>query len=170
MEAPSECVQAPVVAAGLSVWYSRRDSEVIAMPLTVEEIDEFLRGPNIAVVATLDPDGQPHAVPTWYLYEDGEVVIHTGVRSRKYRNLRQNPRVTLCVDTKTPPYQAVVLYGRATTEVRTDDERSRRMAVAYLGETAGNRYADALRGEPMVVVRVKPERVISWDYGRGDNP
>lgn len=140
------------------------------MPLSREEIDELLRGPNIAVVATVDPDGQPHAVPTWYLHEDGEVVFHTGVRSRKYRNLRRNSRVTLCVDVKTPPYRAVVLYGRATTEVRADEERSRRMAVAYLGEKAGNRYADSLRGEPLVVVRVKPERVISWDYGRGDNP
>ena len=140
------------------------------MSLTREEIDEFLRGPNIAVVATVDPDGQPHAVPTWYLYEDGEVVFHTGLRSRKYRNLRHSPRVTLCVDTKTPPYQAVVVYGRATTEVRTDGESSRRMAVAYLGEELGNRYADSLGGDPMVVVRVKPERVISLDYGRGDNP
>jgi hypothetical protein len=54
--------------------------------------------------------------------------------------------------------------------VGTDEERSRRMAVAYLGENVGNRYADSLRGESLVVVRVKPERVISWDYGRGDNP
>jgi nitroimidazol reductase NimA-like FMN-containing flavoprotein (pyridoxamine 5'-phosphate oxidase superfamily) len=35
------------------------------MPLTREEIDEFLRGPKIATVATVDPDGQPHVVPTW---------------------------------------------------------------------------------------------------------
>ena len=140
------------------------------MPLTREEIDEFLREPNIAVVATVDPDGQPHAVPTWYLYEGGEVVLHTGVRSRKYRNLRRNPRVTLCVDTKTPPYRAVALYGRAVTEVCVDEDRSRRMAVAYLGESVGNRYADSLGGEALVLVRVKPQRVISWDYSRGDNP
>jgi PPOX class probable F420-dependent enzyme len=140
------------------------------MPLTREEIDEFLRAPNVAVVATVDPDGQPHAVPTWYLYEDGEIVFHTGLRSRKYRNLRRNPRVTLCVDVKMAPYRAVVLYGRATIEVRSDEERTRRMAVAYLGEEIGSRYADSLRGERLVVVRVRPERVISWDYGRGDSP
>lgn len=140
------------------------------MPLTQEETDEFLRGANIAAVATVDPDGQPHVVPTWYVYDDGEVVFHTGLRSRKYRNLRRNPRVTLCVDTRTPPYRAVVVYGKATTEVATDEERSRRMAVAYLGEKVGNRYADSLRGGSVVVVRVKPERVISWDYARGDNP
>jgi PPOX class probable F420-dependent enzyme len=140
------------------------------MPLTQSEIDEFLRAPNIAVVATVDPDGQPHVVPTWYLHEDGEVVFHTGLRSRKYRNLRQNPRVTLCIDVKTAPYRAVVLYGQAEMEVRTDEERTRRMAVAYLGEGIGNRYADSLHGERLVVVRVRPKRVISWDYARGDRP
>ena len=140
------------------------------MPLTQEEIDEFLRGPNVAVVATVDPDGQPHIVPTWYLYEDGEIVLHTGLNSRKYRNLRQNARLTVCVDTKTAPYKAVVIYGRAKMEIRTDEEGTRRMAVAYLGEKLGNRYADSLRGQRLVVVRVKPDRVISWDYGRGDRP
>jgi len=140
------------------------------MPMTQEEIDEFLRAPNIAVVATVDPDGQPHVVPTWYVYEDGEIIFHTGPRSRKYRNLRQNPRVTLCVDSKAAPYKAVVIYGQASMEARTDEERTRRMAVAYLGEGIGNRYADSLSGERLVVVRVKPDRVISWDYARGDRP
>jgi PPOX class probable F420-dependent enzyme len=143
---------------------------VIAMPLTQEETDGFLRAPNVAVVATVDPDGQPHVVPTWYLYEDGEVVLHTSLRSRKYRNLRQNARVTLCVDSKAAPYKAVVIYGLASMEVRNDEERTRRMAVAYLGESIGNRYADSLRGGRLVVVRVKPDRVISWDYARGDRP
>jgi PPOX class probable F420-dependent enzyme len=142
----------------------------MVMPLTRDEIDEFLRAPNVAVVATVDPDGQPHVVPTWYLYEDGEIVLHTGRRSRKYRNLRQNPRVTLCVDSKAAPYKAIVIYGRANLEVRTDEERTRRMAVAYLGEAIGSRYADSLRAERLVVVRVKPDRVISWDYARGDRP
>jgi hypothetical protein len=63
----------------------------------------------------------------------------------------------------------VVVYGRASLEVGTDDERSRRMAVAYLGEALGNRYADVFGGE-RVIARVRPERIVSWDYGRGDRP
>ena len=140
------------------------------MPMTPEEIDEFLSRPNVAVVSTVDPDGQPHAVPTWYEWSRGEIVFHTGLRSRKYRNLRRNPRVTLCVDERTAPYRAVVLYGRARMTVGTDDERVRRFALAYLGPRAGPAYADSLRGERMVIVRVRPERIISWDYGKGDNP
>ena len=44
------------------------------------------------------------------------------------------------------------------------------MAINYLGERLGSRYADSLRGERMVIVRVRPEKVTSWDYGRGDRP
>ncbi|MGQ9573242.1 MAG: pyridoxamine 5'-phosphate oxidase family protein [Dehalococcoidia bacterium] len=140
------------------------------MPLSKEEIEEFLSQPNIAVVATVGPDGQPHAVPTWYEYSHGEIVFHTGPHSRKYRNLRHNDRVSICVDTKTAPYKAVVVYGRAVTEVGTDDDRSRRMAISYLGERVGNRYADSVQGSRLVIVRVRPEKIVSWDYGRGDNP
>ena len=140
------------------------------MPLSKEEIEAFLRQPNVAVVATVGPDGQPHAVPSWYEYDDGQIVLHMGLRSRRYRNLRHNDRVSICVDTKTAPYRAVVAYGRARLEEGTDDERSRRMAVAYLGEALGNRYADMVRGERLVIVRVRPERIVSWDYGRGDRP
>lgn len=140
------------------------------MPLSKQEIRDFLCQPNIAVVATVGPDGRPHAVPTWYEYDEGEIVLHMGQRSRRYRNLRRNDRVALCMDTRTPPYKALVIEGRAVTEVGTDDERSRRMAIAYLGEAIGTRYADGIRGSRMVIARVRPERIISWDYGRGDNP
>ena len=89
---------------------------------------------------------------------------------RPRQELVDLPRVTLCIDEKTPPYRAVVLYGQARMTVGTDDERVRRFALAYLGPKAGTAYADSLRGERLVIVRVRPERIISWDYGKADNP
>lgn len=140
------------------------------MPLTSQEIDELLSGPHIAVVSTIKPDGQPHAVPTWYDYADKEIVFHTGLRSRKYRNLRRNNRITVCVDIRTPPYKAVVIEGKAEVTVGHDGERRRRMAVKYLGEERGRRYLERMGDGEVVIVRVKPDKIISWDYGRGDNP
>ena len=37
--------------------------------------DEYLKQPNVAVLATVSPSGAPHAVPIWYLYEDGDFVM-----------------------------------------------------------------------------------------------
>jgi PPOX class probable F420-dependent enzyme len=135
------------------------------MPLSKEQAEAFLREPHIAVLATVRPDGRPHVVPTWYEYDNGEVVLHMSAASVRYGNIQHNNRVALCMDTRTPPYKAVIVEGSAGMEEGTDDERTRRMAVHYLGEARGNRYADSLRGASVVIARVKPDRFISWDYG-----
>ena len=144
------------------------------MPLSKEEIETFLKEPNIAVIATVAPDGAPHLVPTWYEYDGGEVVLHMGPNSRRYGNMKHNDRVAICVDTRIPPYKAVILEGRARVEEvgyqGSNAERMRRMAVHYLGEVAGNRYADSMEGLPTVVARVTPRHIASWDYGRRDDP
>ncbi len=91
-------------------------------------------------------------------------MFHTGKNSFKYRCLERDPRITLCIDTKIPPYKAVVLKGRVTMAEHDDSARTLRMAVAYLGEKLGRAYAKSLEGEKVVVVSFRPERVISWDY------
>ena len=40
------------------------------------EIEEFLRKPNPAVVATVRPDGSPHSVATWYDLVDGLILLN----------------------------------------------------------------------------------------------
>ena len=135
------------------------------MPMKKKDIEKLLRKPIVAVVAVTAPDGAPHAVPTWYEYDDGTIVFHTGAEAFKYKCLVRDPRVTLVVDTKKPPYKSVVVKGRATLEEKTDDKRLERMAVAYLGKKLGKAYAKPLKGQKIVVASFKPERTISWDYG-----
>ncbi len=135
------------------------------MPMKKKDIEKLLKKSIVAVVAVTAPDGAPHAVPTWYETDKGEIVFHTGPESFKYKCLVRDPRVTLVVDTKDPPYKSVVLKGRVSMEERLDDKRLERMSIAYLGKKAGKRYAKSMSGQKMIVVRFKPERTISWDYG-----
>lgn len=138
------------------------------MPLSQTELDQFLAEPNIAVVATSGPTGKPHAMPIWYAWRDGKVLFHTGGESKKARNLRANTRVSIVVDTKVAPYKVVVIEGRAS-ELPGDPALAREVAIHYLGERAGERYA-AQSGEPGTLVAVTPTKVISWDYARESNP
>jgi PPOX class probable F420-dependent enzyme len=138
----------------------------VPMPMSKPEIEKLLGEANIAVVATTAPDGSPHAVPTWYEYRNGEIMFHTAKTAFKYKCLAHDPRITLCVDTKEPPYKAVVLKGRASMEEKIDDESIRRMAVHYLGAKLGEAYAKSSKGARVVVVRFKPGRTTSWDYGK----
>lgn len=138
------------------------------MPLTQSEIDTFLSEPNIAVVATAAPSGKPHAMPIWYLWRDGKVLFHTGGDSKKMRNLRANDRISIVVDTKVAPYKVVVIEGKAK-ELPGDKSLAREIAIHYLGEKQGERYASQST-EPGTLVEVIPTRVISWDYAKESNP
>ncbi|HSP54227.1 MAG TPA: pyridoxamine 5'-phosphate oxidase family protein [Dehalococcoidia bacterium] len=61
------------------------------MPELTESQSSFLDEANVAVLATVDQRGRPHAAPVWYLWDDGELVISTGRGSQKHRNIEANP-------------------------------------------------------------------------------
>lgn len=138
------------------------------MPLTPQELDAFLSEPHIAVVATSGPKGKPHAMPVWYAWRAGQLLFHTGADSKKLRNLRSNPRISVVIDTKVAPYKVVVVEGRAT-EAAGDPELATEIAVHYLGEKLGQRYVEQSGGTGSLVT-VVPDKVISWDYARESNP
>jgi Pyridoxamine 5'-phosphate oxidase len=52
------------------------------------ELDEFLRRPNPSVIATLRPDGSPHTAATWYLWEDGRVLVNMDESRKRLACLR----------------------------------------------------------------------------------
>ena len=132
------------------------------MALSQQQIDEFLGQPHIAVVATASTAAIPHAMPIWYLWRDGKVLFHTGADSKKMRNLHENNHITVVVDSKQPPYKAVIIEG-STTELPGDPALARQIAIHYLGEKNGERYLSASPG-PGTLVAVTPTKVISWDY------
>ena len=60
-------------------------------------VRELLGKRLVGVLATLEPNGAPHVVPLWYAAHGTAVVLATSSRSRKVRNLRREPRATLCL-------------------------------------------------------------------------
>ena len=139
------------------------------MPLSQAELDSFLAEHNIAVVATSGPKGKPHAMPVWYAWRDGKVLFHTGEESKKVRNLRNNSRISVVVDTKTAPYKVAVIEGAARL-LPGDSALAQEVAIHYLGETIGRQYVSRSAGGPGTLVEVTPQRIISWDYARESNP
>jgi hypothetical protein len=77
-------------------------------------------------LATVRPDGLPHAVPVLAVWVDGSLYFCAGESTRKARNLVQNPRCVMTVEAN--PLDLVV-EGRAT-KVR-HEHALRRVAGAY---------------------------------------
>ena len=85
------------------------------------EIDELLRRPNPAVIATLRPDGSPHSVATWYLWDGERLLVNMDASRARLGFLRRDPRVSLTVLDGESWYRHVSLRGRVVELVDDDD-------------------------------------------------
>ncbi|MGZ4319328.1 MAG: PPOX class F420-dependent oxidoreductase [Gaiellaceae bacterium] len=123
------------------------------------EVDEFLRLPNPAVVATLRPDGSPHTVPTWYDWEDGRVLLNMEDSRVRLGFMRRDPRVALTVlgSGEDDWYSHVSLLGKIVS-IEDDDSLADidRLALRYTGKPFRTR--DAKR----VSALLEPERWHEW--------
>lgn len=139
--------------------------------MTREEREAFLADTHVAVVSIAEPGRGPLAVPVWYGYEPGrDVRIVTAPSSRKAKLLRAAGRASLCAQTETPPYRYVMVEGPVSF-ADVDYERDvRQIALRYLGSEMGEMYLTATAGERerdgMVLVRLRPERWYTVDYGK----
>ena len=129
--------------------------------------EEFLKQPNVAILATVGPGGRAHAAPIWYLYKDGVVIISTGRGSQKHRNVEAHPEVTLVVDRRTLPYYAVMAQGAAEIAGPLADELRREMAVRYLGEETARAYMARRGGGDSVTIRLRPRKLIEYRGAAG---
>jgi len=129
--------------------------------------EEFLAEANVAILATVDRKGRPHAAPVWYLYESGALVISTGRGSQKHRNVEANPEVTVVVDRRTLPYYAAMVSGRVDIGPPLSDEKRLEMAVRYLGDELGQRYVERTAGSDSITIRLKPRKVIAYEGRAG---
>jgi len=139
------------------------------------EVAAFLREGRTMTLVTNGPRGFPHAVAMFYgLDDDGTVRFSTYERSQKVKNIERDPRVTLLVERGSAyaELRGVMIEGRA--EISKDLDAT----VATMIE------ATAATGSPLpdpgaipqamkermagkrVLVRVRPERVVSWDHGK----
>jgi PPOX class probable F420-dependent enzyme len=131
--------------------------------MTDDERETFLRQANVAVLGTVDARERPHAAPVWYLYDDGVFRISTGDGSQKHRNILANPNISLVIDQRALPYYAVMVQGTAHIGQAFSVEDSLRLAVRYLGENLGARYAERANAEASVSLTIRPRKVIVYD-------
>jgi nitroimidazol reductase NimA-like FMN-containing flavoprotein (pyridoxamine 5'-phosphate oxidase superfamily) len=90
------------------------------------------------VLATVDAEGWPYAVPLNHVVVDGALILHSAREGHKLRNLQANERVSYCVVTEAEPvplelatrYESAVAFGRA--RLITEDEE-KRAALRALG-------------------------------------
>jgi PPOX class probable F420-dependent enzyme len=108
-------------------------------PLT-QELIEFLSAPNPSVIGTVDRHGSPHTAATWYVWDDGRVLVNMADTRKRLEHMRRDPRVSLTVVDKDVWYNQVTLRGRAV-EIADDTDLAGidRLSTHYTGDPYARR-------------------------------
>lgn len=152
---------------------SRRDQ----IRLTDEELAQYLAKSQTIIICSINKDGTPHPMPMWFGVEpDGAIVMTTFTKSQKIANIQRDPRVTLLVESGGAVYsnlKGVVLYGKA--ELIRDTEQVVDILTRVSTKTLDNPddktrdgIRSAVRGTApkRTGIRIRPERVVSWDHSK----
>jgi PPOX class probable F420-dependent enzyme len=128
------------------------------MPTTPlpEELQALLAQPHPAVMASLKPDGSPLTVATWYLFEDGRVLVNMDDTRARLEHIRKDPRVSLTV-LDSDWYRHVSLQGRVVSlEPDTGLTDIDRLSTHYRGE------AYPVRDKPRTSAWIEIDRWHGW--------
>ena len=108
---------------------------------------DYLADRRLGRLATIGADGLPHVVPLGWSYNPALDTIDVGgrdlARTRKFRNVRANPKVALVIDDVLPPWRPRCVMVRGEAEALEE-------ATSADGERLGP------------IIRIHPTQVISW--------
>jgi len=131
------------------------------MPVELsEKARAYLREKRFAVLATLNKDGTPQLTTMWYLLEnDGTILMNTRAGRLKERNMRRNPRISICI-----PDGYVYLTIKGQVEMIDDPKVSQRdiyrLSARYHGEEKARKQMETqFSKEQRVTLRLKPESI-----------
>jgi hypothetical protein len=152
---------------------SRRDQ----IQMSEDEVRAYIDSKKTITIVSNGPGGFPHPMPMWFARDpDDSIRMATYRTSQKILNIKRDPRVSLLCETgvEYQELRGVVLYGVAEL---VDDfvlACDTLLRAGGRGEglpadpAAAKQIMDAMRknAEKRFVIRVKPDRVVSWDHAK----
>jgi PPOX class probable F420-dependent enzyme len=133
--------------------------------LAAPRVQRFLATKEVALLATIQGDGAPLAMPMWFLPDGPSLVMISVADTQKVRNLRRDPRVCVVAESVTGAGAicGVTVQGRAEF---LEDGPERRALVDHLLARYHPRLERLWGGREMppsrVMFRIVPARVRDW--------
>ncbi len=124
-----------------------------------QEINQFLAGTKMAVMATINRDGSPHLSPNWYYY-DGERLSFVTTKERlKFFNLRRDDRMAVCIYEPPLASDYVVIQGRATIDDGDIWDDARHVIRRYVEADQVDGYVERWKTQPRILVKITPDKI-----------
>ena len=126
------------------------------------KIEHWLQAFRSIWVSTTRPDGRPHAVPVWYIWDGRYLYFISDRHLQKAKNLARQPWIVVHAGDGD---DVVILEGNV--EIMTDRPELERVDAAYRAK-----YVDPGSGAQATIFepesdlyRVNVKRIMAWEYG-----
>ncbi|MER6514814.1 PPOX class F420-dependent oxidoreductase [Nonomuraea sp. NPDC001636] len=120
----------------------------------------YLSEQELGRLATLGPDGSPHSQPVAIWFDPATETVQIGgpelSKSRKYKNVLADPRVSLVIDDQSPTPNALGQTGRGI-ELRGHAE------IVFLDPPLHPAFDHE-------ALRIRPHRIVAWNLEPITNP
>jgi len=108
-------------------------------------------------IATSRPGGRPHLMVVWGIWLDESLWLSTGSRTRKAKNLEENPN---CVMATEDADEAVIVEG---TAARASDETPIKRVIAAYNTKYGGDLEPLLESTGSLIFRITPRVIFAQD-------
>jgi len=128
--------------------------------------DKFLKSQKILRLATISKRGTPHIVPVWYLYKSGIFYVGTNTSTKKAENVKNNPKVSFCVDAGIrSPIFGVMGNGAAKLILNRKIVSSitKKILLRYF-KSLNNKSAQELLAQTDCIIKIAPKRIAMWEF------
>lgn len=136
---------------------------------TKEQID-FLETPGILMrIACVRQDGSPLVTPIWFIHHENAIYFTPRAQSEWLACLRQDPRVSLCIDEQNLPYRKFIAEGAAELvhDLGQDElwrELYGQIARRYVPEEAAVAYVEDTIDQERALFRLELEKAVTTSW------
>lgn len=121
-------------------------------------INQRLQNDIIGWLTTVRPDGRPHSVAVWFLWDGESILIFSKPNQQKIRNIEHNPQVVLAIDNTHEGSDPITIEGTAALlkESSTDTTLDAYVAkygkrikgIGFTPESMAKAYSQGIRITP----------------------
>lgn len=141
----------------------------VAISMTEEERDDYLRVERVCRVASVGADGNPHVTPLWFVWDGTALWLNSIVKSQRWVDLHRHPHIAVVVDGGVEFFElhgveiegTVTVVGEVPREATNNAELEPiELEFARKYSNSDSFYVDGRHGW----LKVTPSKITSWDF------
>ena len=122
-----------------------------------DDVIRLAKGPNLATVVTLMPDGRPQALLTWIDTDGDELLVNTEPQRQRARNVARDPRVTVLIHSADNAWDWAEVRGHVSGT--TDGQVARDHIDELSNRYVGHDYRNPIGPDGRIILRIAPDKV-----------